>query len=134
MEHTALKCRSCARALKAEPAHAATAAQWLGLAYMHQNRYAEAESLMKRSLAYHETAAGAETPGGGGLSSTSALLYRNQARFAEAEPLLKRAIAICEATRGAGHVPVAGNPRHVGLRVSKARPLCGGRAAAEAGD
>jgi tetratricopeptide (TPR) repeat protein/CHAT domain-containing protein len=110
MLRTALKMQKLAAGpLKAEPAYAATAAQWLGSAYMHQCRYAEAEALMKRSLAIHEAASGA-----GGVSVAGDLkllgtLYRNQARFAEAEPLLKRAIAICEARRGPEHVSVAGN-------------------------
>jgi hypothetical protein len=63
--------------------------------YRTQRRFAEAEVLLKRSLAIYEKAIGPDHPFrvGVGLNNL-ALLYRSQSRRAEVEQLYKRSLAI----------------------------------------
>ncbi len=57
--------------------------------YQAQGRYAEAEPLLKRSLAIREKALGPEHPDVGTSLNNLARLYQDQGRYAEAEPLLQ---------------------------------------------
>ncbi len=59
-----------------------------------QGRTAEAEPLLKRSLAIDEKTLGPEHPEMATSLNELALLYQAQGRYAEAEPLHKRALAI----------------------------------------
>ncbi len=72
----------------------ATAITWLAWAYQNQQRYADAEPLLKQALAIRETAFGPNHP----LVATSLnnliALYQNQGREAEIEPLFARVQAI----------------------------------------
>lgn len=74
--------------------------------YLQQNRLAEAESLMKRSLKIRE-----HTLGPRHLEVASCLfqlgdLYKKQGRYTEAEPLIKRCLAIRESRLNAENADV----------------------------
>ncbi len=58
--------------------------------------YAEAEPLLKRSLAIHEKVLGRDHPGVATRLNNLALLYAAQGQYAEVESLYQRAIAIWE--------------------------------------
>ena len=79
----------------------------LGELYLHQRRYAEAESLLKRGLAIREKALGPEHPDVAGSLNNLAALYDAQGKYTEAEPLVKRALAIAEKALGPDHPHVA---------------------------
>jgi tetratricopeptide (TPR) repeat protein len=79
----------------------------IALNYNAQGRYAEAEPLLKRSLAIYEQALGPEHPSVAQSLSNIALNYSAQGRYAEAEPLLKRSLAIYEKALGPDHPDVA---------------------------
>ena len=79
----------------------------LGELYLHQRRYAKAESLLKRGLAIREKALGPEHPDVAGSLNNLAALYDAQGKYAEAEPLVKRALAIAEKALGPDHPHVA---------------------------
>ena len=79
----------------------------LGELYLHQRRYAEAESLLKRGLAIREKALGPEHPDVAGSLNNLAALYDDQGKYAEAEPLVKRVLAIFENALGPEHPDVA---------------------------
>jgi tetratricopeptide (TPR) repeat protein len=68
-----------------------------------QGRYAEAESLIERTLAINEKNLGAEHPATASSLNSLALLYYSQEHYAEAEMLLQRALRIFEKTLGAEH-------------------------------
>jgi tetratricopeptide (TPR) repeat protein len=72
----------------------------LALLYEVQGRYAEAESLYKRSLGIREKALGPDHPDVGASLNNLARLYRDQGRHPEAEPLYKRSLAIREKALG----------------------------------
>jgi tetratricopeptide (TPR) repeat protein len=80
----------------------ATALTWRGWVYKQQQRYADAEPLLKQALAIREKGYGPDHP----LVATSldnlAGLYRFQDRAAEAEPLLARVEAIRAKAVGRG--------------------------------
>ena len=79
----------------------------LGELYLHQRRYAEAESLLKRGLAIREKALGPEHPDVAGSLNNLAALYDDQGKYAEAEPLVKRVLAIYEKALGPEHPDMA---------------------------
>jgi tetratricopeptide (TPR) repeat protein len=79
----------------------------LALLYDRQARYADAESLYKRSLAINEKALGADHPDVAASLTNLANLYGAQGRYADAEPLYKRSLAINEKALGPGHPNVA---------------------------
>lgn len=80
----------------------ATALTWLGWVYSQQQRYADAEPLLKQALAIREKAYGPDHP----LVATSlnnlAGVYQQQDRAADAEPLLVRVEAIRAKAVGRG--------------------------------
>ena len=94
-----------------------------------KDRYAEAEPLLKRSLAINEKAFGSNHPNVGLLLNNLAALYNDQGRYADAEPLLKRALAVREAALGPGHPDVAATVNNLALlyqaqgRYADAEPL-----------
>ena len=72
----------------------------LALVYEDQGRYAEAEPLLKRSLAVEEKSLGPDNPDLGPALNNLALVYEDQGRYAEAEPLYRRFLAITEKDLG----------------------------------
>uniref|UniRef100_UPI0040568F6E tetratricopeptide repeat protein n=1 Tax=Candidatus Electronema sp. TaxID=2698783 RepID=UPI0040568F6E len=97
--------------------------------YYFQGRYAEAESLYKRSLTIYEQKLGKNHPSVSVTMNSIAMLYRVQGRYSEAEPLYKRALEIREQKLGKDHPAVAINLKNLaGLyqaqsRYSEAEPL-----------
>jgi CHAT domain-containing protein/tetratricopeptide (TPR) repeat protein len=85
----------------------ATALTSLGQLYRAQGRLAEAEPLLKRSLAVCEKARGPEHPDVATALNNLALLYQVQSRYREAEPLYRRSLAIQERALGPDHPGVA---------------------------
>ena len=79
----------------------------LGELYLHQRRYAEAESLLKRGLAIREKALGPEHPDVAGSLNNLAALYDAQGRYVEAGSLYRRVLAIYEKALGPEHPSVA---------------------------
>ena len=75
----------------------------LAAVYYSQSRYAEAEPLVKRSLAISEKAQGPDHPEVAVKLNNLAEIYRAQGAYAEAEPLSKRALAIREKALGPDH-------------------------------
>ena len=75
--------------------------------YRAQERIAEAESLLKRTLLIREKVLGVEHPAVINSLDNLARLYNDQSRFADAEPLEKRALEIAEKILGPEHVDVA---------------------------
>ena len=75
--------------------------------YYKQGDYAQAEPLLKRSLAIGEKALGPEHPDVARILHGLAMLCIAQGKHAEAEPLLKRSLAIREKTLGLEHPVVA---------------------------
>ena len=67
--------------------------------YVAQGRYADAEPLLRRSLAIVENRGRPDDFNVGVALNSLANLYEDQGRYAEAEPLLKRSIAIYEKAR-----------------------------------
>jgi esterase/lipase superfamily enzyme len=88
--------------------HAATAAALTTLAelYIAQNRYADAEPLLKRVLAIREKAS-PDSPEVADALYALASLYKKQGRAAEAEPLLRRSAALSDRA-GTGREAVDG--------------------------
>jgi tetratricopeptide (TPR) repeat protein len=68
----------------------------LGIVYVAQNRYSEAESLLKQSLAIREQGSGKMHPSIAGSLNNLAGFAMQGGRFDEAEQLLKRALHILE--------------------------------------
>jgi tetratricopeptide (TPR) repeat protein len=66
----------------------------LASCYGAQHDYAEAESLLKKSLAIRERTRGPDHPDVEVTLRRLAALYKGQGRSADAEPLYKRAAAI----------------------------------------
>ena len=67
--------------------------------YSAQGRYAEAEALIRRTLAIFEKALGPDHPEVGAYLNDLATVYSAQSRYTDAEPLLKRALTITETNR-----------------------------------
>jgi len=101
----------------------------LGQLLQATNRLAEAESLMRRSLAIDEQSFGAEHPDVARDLNNLALLLQATNRLAEAEPLMCRALAIDEQSYGAEHPKVAAVLNNLALlllvtnRLAEAEPL-----------
>jgi tetratricopeptide (TPR) repeat protein len=68
--------------------------------YHYQGRYADAEPLLKRSLAIYERAFDPDSIAT--ALNDLAALYKAQGRYADAEPLLKRSLAVGEKALGPG--------------------------------
>ena len=79
----------------------------LGQVYKAEGREAEAEPLIKHSLAIREKLLGPGHPDVARSLNNLADLYQRQRRYGDAEPLFKRALAIREATVGAEHPDTA---------------------------
>jgi CHAT domain-containing protein len=77
--------------------------------YFRQGRDAEAEPLIKRSLAIYEKALGTDDPRVAVSLNNLGKLYAKQSRYTEAEPLIKRSLAINEKALGLDHPSVATN-------------------------
>jgi tetratricopeptide (TPR) repeat protein len=88
--------RSLALAEKAGPNHQSVALALNNLAalYLYQDRYADAEPLLKRSVAVFEKALGPNHPEIADVIDNLAEMYKTQGRTADAEPLFKRSAAI----------------------------------------
>jgi tetratricopeptide (TPR) repeat protein/CHAT domain-containing protein len=71
-----------------------------------QGRYAEAEPLLKRSLAIVEKTLGPNHPAVAEPLNALANLYYHQGRYKEAEPLFKRSLAIFEKKFGSNQIDV----------------------------
>ena len=72
-----------------------------------QGRYAEAEPLIKRSLAIREKVLGPDHPDVARSLNNLADLYERQGRYADAEPLYQRAVTIRQSALGADHPDLA---------------------------
>lgn len=68
-----------------------------------EGREADAEPLIKRSLAIREKALGRDHPDVARSLNNLADLYQRQGRYADAEPVFKRALAIREQAVGPNH-------------------------------
>ena len=79
----------------------------LGQVYKAEGREAEAEPLIKHSLAIREKLLGPGHPDVARSLNNLADLYQRQRRYGDAEPLFKRALAIREATVGTEHPDTA---------------------------
>ena len=83
--------------------------------YLYQRaQYAEAEPLLKRSLALYEKALGPHHPDVATSLHNLALLYHDQGKYAEAEPLYERSLAIREKALGSDHPYVAASLGNLG--------------------
>lgn len=100
-----------------------------GIALTDAGRYAEAESLFKRSLAIWEKALGPDHPDVAISLNNLGLLYQAQGRYAEAKPFFERSLAIREKEFGPDHPDVANSLNNLGLlykaqgRYAEAEPL-----------
>ena len=84
--------------------------------YLHERtQYADAEPLLKRSLAIREQALGPLHPHVAASLSNLALLYRIRGKHADAEPLLQRSLAIREQSLGPLHPYVATSLNNLAL-------------------
>jgi tetratricopeptide (TPR) repeat protein len=72
-----------------------------------QGRYAEAEPLIKRSLAIREKVLGSDHPDVARSLNNLADLYERQGRYAEAQPLFERALSIRGRAVGPDHPDTA---------------------------
>jgi tetratricopeptide (TPR) repeat protein len=79
----------------------------LGILLLSKAAYAEAEPLLRRSLAIDEAAYGPEHPTVATALNNLAQLLKATNRLAEAEPLMRRTLAIDEAAYGPDHPTVA---------------------------
>ena len=79
----------------------------LGQVAKVQGRYAEAEPLIKRSLAIREKVLGRDHPDVARSLNNLAELYERQGRYADAEPLFERALAVRERAVGPDHPDTA---------------------------
>jgi CHAT domain-containing protein/Tfp pilus assembly protein PilF len=101
----------------------------LALLYLQQDRYADAEPLLKRALAVREKALGPDHPTVAPELNNLAKLYDDQNRYADAELLYKRALAIHEKWRGPEHPRFANSLNNLAVlythqsRYSDAEPL-----------
>jgi tetratricopeptide (TPR) repeat protein len=77
------------------------------IAFFNAGKYAEAEPLLKRSLAIREKGHGPEHPDVARSLNNLAEIYRAQGKYAEAEPLYERSLAILEKALGPEHTDVA---------------------------
>ncbi len=91
------------------PEHPDTAASLknLGMLYIDQGAYAEAEQLFSRALAICENALGLGHPDTAQSLINLALAYTHQGTYAEAEPLCSRALEINERALGPDHPDTA---------------------------
>jgi CHAT domain-containing protein/tetratricopeptide (TPR) repeat protein len=94
-------------ALGRENPQLATSIYNLAGLYQEQGRYAEAEPLLKRSLAISEKAFGPEHPDVASSLNNLASVYHHQGRYVEAELLLKRSLSISEKALGPKHPDLA---------------------------
>jgi tetratricopeptide (TPR) repeat protein len=72
-----------------------------------QSRYAEAEPLLRRSLAIYERTLGPDDPAVATSLNSLARLYHDEGRYAEAEPLVRRSLGIREKALGPGDPALA---------------------------
>lgn len=79
----------------------------LGLLLQRKSLYAEAEPLMRRSLAIHEASFGNGHPEVAICLNNLAQLLKATDRLEEAEPLMRRSLTIDEASFGSNHPEVA---------------------------
>jgi tetratricopeptide (TPR) repeat protein len=90
-------------------ARASFIANEVGVFFVQLARYAEAESLLRRTLALVEQSYGPEHPEVAIRLNNLALLLQETNRLEEAEPLLRRALRINEHSYGPEHPNVAKN-------------------------
>jgi len=94
-----------------------------------QARYAEAEPLMRRVLAFCEAYYGKDHPNVAMVLSSLALLLQATNRLSKAEPLMRRTLAIYETSYGKDHPEVATGLNNLAQllqdtnRLSEAEPL-----------
>ena len=79
----------------------------LGLLYVAQARYSDAEPLYQRSLKIRERNLGADDINVASSLNNLAYLYNQMGRFSEAAPLFKRSLEIREKRLGLDHIDVA---------------------------
>jgi tetratricopeptide (TPR) repeat protein len=89
--------------------------------YAAQGRYAEAEPLLKRSLAMDEAALGRDHPSVATGLNNLAGLYVAQGRYDDAEPLYRRSLAIREKALGREHLDVAASLNNMATLYSNQR-------------
>ena len=91
----------------------------LATLYGNQGRYAEAEPLIKRSLAIWEKALGPENPAVATSLLNLGALLETQGRHAAAELAYKRSLAIIEKVLGPDHPDVAGSLNNLAILYGK---------------
>ena len=97
--------------------------------YLARGRFAEAEPLLKESLAIYKSLVGQQHPDVAMSLNNLAELYRVQGRYAEAEPLLKQSLAIHKRVFGQEHPDVATSLNNLAAlyfdqgRYAEAEPL-----------
>ena len=108
----------------------ATSLNNLAELYQNEGRYADAETLLKRSLAINEKARGSNNANVALSLNNLAHLYQVQARYAEAEPLFKELSLALKEELAWPHSPIPRtNPRQLGSlyqvqgRYADAEPL-----------
>jgi len=113
------------RALDLETDVATSLGNLAGL-YTSQGRYADAESLYRRTLAIREKTLGPDDPDVAASLNKLASVYTDQGRYADAEPLYRQAIAIYIETQSPQHL-------NTGIgRIKLGRALVGQQRYAEA--
>ncbi len=102
-----------------------SAANWsnnLANVYCEQGRYAEAETLYMRDLAFKESTLGPNHSKVADSLNNLAILYLHLGRFADAEPAFNRALAVREKALGREHPDVAETLNSLGnLNVNQGR-------------
>jgi tetratricopeptide (TPR) repeat protein len=117
------------KALGGEHPAVATLLNNLGQVDKVQGRYAEAEPLIKRSLAIREKVLVPDHPDVARSLNNLADLYERQGRYAEAEPLYRRALAVRERAVGPDHPDTATSTNNLAFlyqiegRTADALPL-----------
>ena len=80
---------------------------YLGLLYLQQGKYAQAESLYQRALDIAEKVLGPEHPDTAGSLNNLGGVYLQQGKYAQAESLYQRALDIAEKVLGPEHPDTA---------------------------
>jgi tetratricopeptide (TPR) repeat protein len=107
----------------------ANSLEHLGLLYLNQGRYLEAEPLLQKVLTLRQQLLGSDHPDVATSLNNLALLYKSQGRYSEAEPLYMRSLEIRERLLGANHPDVATSLNNLAAlyesqcRYSEAEPL-----------
>ena len=90
-----------------------------GTELYRKGRYAEAEPLLKRSLAIYEKVLGPADPDLSASLDNLARVYQDEGRYGEAEPFYKRSLAIRQKALGREHPEVAKSLNNLAVIYAK---------------